>query len=90
VHGIFYILSVVLQLWVACAIGRAILSWFPLSYDSGWSRVNHVLVRVTEPLIAPVRRLFGPARIGGVGIDIAFLIVVIVVELVANLLRAHS
>ena len=90
-HQIAYVLFVLLQLWVLCAIGRAVLSWFPLGYDSAWSRINHVLMRVTEPLIAPVRRLLGPVRVGNVGIDLAFLIVVLVIELIAiPVLRAHS
>jgi YggT family protein len=91
VRQIAYVLFVVLQLWVVCAIGRAVLSWFPLGYDSGWSKLNHLLVRITEPLIAPVRRLLGPVRVGGIGIDLAFLIVVLVIEVIAiPVLRAHS
>jgi YggT family protein len=84
VHLVFHVLYVVAQLWVVCAIARAILSWFPLGYDSGWARLNHVLVRVTEPLIAPVRRLFGPMQVGGVGIDLAFIVVILFVEVIAN------
>lgn len=79
------------QLFVLCLIGRAVLSWFPLRYNSGWSRLNGVLVRITEPVIAPVRRLVGPVSFGGVGIDMSFLIVLLVIELVAQpLLRSYA
>lgn len=82
-HFVAHVLFVVLQVWVVCAIARAILSWFPLGYDTGWSKLNHVLMRVTEPLIAPVRRLLGPVQVGGIGIDLAFLIVVLAIEFIA-------
>lgn len=77
------LLATLLEIWVFCAIARALLSWFPLGYDSAWTRINHVLVRITEPVIAPVRRLFGPVSMGGVGIDVAFLVVVLVIQVVA-------
>lgn len=85
------LLATLLEIWVLCALARAILSWFPLGYDSAWSRINHVLMRITEPLIGPVRRLVGPVSMGGVGIDIAFLIVVLAIQVVAiPLLRSFG
>ncbi len=79
------------QLFVLCLIGRAVLSWFPLGYDSVWARLNKALVRITEPVIRPVRRLVGPVSFGGVGIDLSFLIVLLVIELVAQpLLRSYA
>ncbi len=80
---VFVVLAAVLEVWVLCAFARAILSWFPLGYDSAWSRINHVLMRITEPLIAPVRRLIGPITMGGVGLDLAFIIVVFGIQIVA-------
>lgn len=88
---IAYVLVAVLELWVLCAIARAVLSWFPLSYDSAWSRINSVLMKITEPVIRPVRRVLGPMSVGGVGIDVAFLVVILVIELVAiPLLRSFT
>ena len=79
---IFYILAVILEIWVLCAIGRAILSWFPISYDSPAHRINSVLVRITEPLIGPVRRIMPPVRAGGIGIDLSFLVVLLGLQLI--------
>jgi YggT family protein len=84
VHAFFYLLFVLAQLWVLCALGRAVLSFFPIRYDSAWHRINKVLVRVTEPLIAPVRRFVSPVRVGGMGLDLSFTIVVFAVELIAS------
>jgi YggT family protein len=39
-------------LWLA-VLGRVLLSWFDAS---GSSRVARVLIQVTEPILAPVRR----------------------------------
>jgi len=90
VHGIALAIYWVLQIWVLCAIARAILSWFPISYGSPMHRVNTVLVAVTEPVIAPVRRLIHPVPIGGVGIDISFMVVVFVVQIIAIQLRNYA
>ncbi len=80
----------VLQLWVVCAFARAIISWFPLTYGSPMQRLNSVLVRVTEPVIAPVRRMLPPMRMGSVGLDMSFLIVVVVVQIILVPLRGYA
>jgi YggT family protein len=54
---------------------RAILSWFPASPGSTLASVNSVLYRLTEPVLAPVRRILPPVRAGGMGIDLSFIIV---------------
>jgi YggT family protein len=90
VHGVALFGFWILQLWVIAAIGRAILSWFPISYGSPWHRVNTVLVTVTEPFIAPVRRVIRPVGIGGVGVDLSFMVVVLVVQLIAVQLRNYA
>ena len=90
VHAAAYFISWVLQLWVLCAFARALLSWFPISYGSPWHRINSVLVRITEPFIAPVRRIIRPVGVGGVGLDLSFIVVVILVQLIAFKLRAYG
>jgi len=81
-HAIFWLAFFVVQIWVFCAIARALLSWFPISYDSAFHRINRLLVAVTEPVIAPVRRLLPPARMGNVGVDLSFLVVLLVAQIV--------
>jgi YggT family protein len=70
---------------------RALLSWFPASPGSLLASVNHVLYRLTEPVLAPVRRLLPPVRAGAMAIDLSFLLVffgiqLIVIPLVIRLL----
>ncbi len=57
----------------------AVLSWFRLDPYSSWAKVQQVLIRLTEPVLRPVRRLIKP--IGS--LDISFMVVVIVAEFVA-------
>jgi YggT family protein len=91
VKAIFFLAFVACQLWVICAVARAVLSWFPITYDSPAHRINSFLVRVTEPLIAPVRRVLPPVRAGNVGLDLAFLVVILVLEfLVIPFLGRHA
>jgi len=85
------ILLYLCQVWIVCAIARAVLSWFPITYGSVAHRVNIVLVRVTEPLISPVRRLLPTARVGNVGLDLSFLLVIVLLQfLVVPFLASHA
>jgi len=90
-HSVFLLLLVLCQLWIVCAIARALLSWFPISYGSPVHKVNSVLVRVTEPLISPVRRMLPPARVGNVGLDLSFIVVFAVIQfLIVPFLLRHA
>jgi YggT family protein len=53
----------------------ALLSWFPRSPGSWLATVNHVLYRLAEPVLGPVRRVLPPVRAGGLGIDLSFIVV---------------
>jgi YggT family protein len=66
------------NLYLIILIARAIFSWFPLSPGSPLIPIVRFLHTVTEPLLAPMRRI-----IPAVGmIDISFVIVFFVFELV--------
>jgi YggT family protein len=54
---------------------RALLSWFPVTSNGALATINTVLWRLTEPVLAPIRRLVPPLRLGGAGLDLSFLIV---------------
>jgi YggT family protein len=61
-------------------IARALLSWFPLQPGGAMARVSDVLARVTEPVLAPVRRVV--PRVGM--FDISFLIVLLGLQIVVR------
>jgi len=60
---------------------RALLSWFPARPGSALATVNSVLYRLTEPILAPVRRVLPPLQAGGMGIDLSFILVFIGIQL---------
>ena len=71
------------ELFIVALIGRALLSWFPVSYDSPFNGVRRVLFSVTEPVLAPFRRLIPPMG----GFDLSFLVCFLVVSaIVGNVL----
>ena len=68
------------QLYVIILIARAILSWFPVSSDSALVPIIRFLHLVTEPVLAPFRRVIPPAGM----FDLSFLVAFIVVEVVTS------
>ncbi|MET7420242.1 YggT family protein [Dactylosporangium sp. NPDC005555] len=74
------IVSLVLLLVQLLLVARAILDWSvvlagPSAEGSIRSRLSAGVFAVTEPILAPVRRVLPPLRLGGVGIDLAFIVV---------------
>lgn len=68
------LLGYVLTVFVLVMIARMILDWVGMaSYGSPRVRRARALAHtVTEPVIAPVRRVLRPIRAGGVSFDLAF------------------
>jgi YggT family protein len=69
------------QAYIVILIVRAILTWFPVSPGSATYQLSHALDKVTEPVLAPVRRILPPMRVGGMGLDLSIIIVLLVLEL---------
>jgi YggT family protein len=66
------------NLYLIVLIARAIFSWFPLSEGSPFIPLVRFLRAVTEPVLAPLRRIIPPAGM----FDISFLVLFLVIELV--------
>ena len=56
----------------------ALLSWFRIRPGTTLSHVQVFLYRATEPVLRPVRRIIPPMG----GLDISFLVVILVAQLV--------
>jgi YggT family protein len=67
-----------LNVYLLILLARAVLSFFPIQPGTGLASVNQVLAQLTEPVIAPVRRVIPPAGM----FDLSFLVVFIAVEVV--------
>jgi YggT family protein len=77
--GIGVLLGWVLLLFQIVLVARAVVDWVA-ALSSGpepqWRRTaQRVTHAVTEPVLAPVRRVLPPVRFGSVGIDLAFIVV---------------
>jgi len=72
------LLGTVLLLAVVVLLARVVLDWVGVlapTAGPGLTRARAVAHRLTEPVIAPVRRVVPPLRVGGLSIDLAFPIV---------------
>lgn len=77
-----------LQAYLVILLVRIVLTWFPIHPWSRLARVVRVLARITDPVLAPLRRVLPPLRLGGGGaaIDLSPLILFFGLEILINLL----
>jgi YggT family protein len=54
-------------------------------YEEGLGSARRVIYRLTEPVLAPVRRVVRPVRMGGVSFDLAVTLVFIAVVVLRQL-----
>jgi YggT family protein len=76
----------VLQIYVVVLIARALLSWFPLHAGSPIVPVVRVLDRLTEPVLAPIRRVLPPIRAGAMAVDLSIIVAILGVEIIARII----
>lgn len=76
------VIVLLLNLATLVLIARAILSWFPIGFDSPLRPVSDLLHRITEPVLAPVRRVLPPMG----GFDLSILIVLVMIRVIATAL----
>ncbi len=65
------IIADLLTLYLLILFARAILSWFPINPDGAMATVQRGLYAVTEPVLAPLRAVLPPMRMGGMGLDLS-------------------
>ncbi len=75
--------ALVTAYWVVLIL-RAILSWFPIRPGTGLASVYRVLLDLTEPLLAPLRRIIPPAGMLDVSFIVLFVILIIVRQVVCT------
>ena len=76
------ILCPLLTIYLVILIARAILSWFPVNPNSPLASINRILLDITEPIMAPVRRVIPPAGM----FDMSFLVVFLVLLVLRSIL----
>jgi YggT family protein len=68
-----------LQILTFALIGRAILSWVDPRMQ--WS-ISRILAEITDPVIAPLRRVIPPLGM----IDISFIVAILLIQMLMRLL----
>jgi YggT family protein len=89
--AVLALVSLVLLLMQVLLIARAVLDWTatlagPSAYGSVRSRLSAGVYAVTEPVLAPVRRIIPPLRLGGFAIDTAFIVVFLAIVVIRSLI----
>ncbi len=56
--------------YLVVLFARAILSWFPVRPGTPWASIYGVLLDLTEPVLAPLRRVIPPAGM----FDLSFMV----------------
>ena len=74
-------LYILINIMMFAIIGRALLSWFPINPENPLVKV---LNEVTEPVLAPFRRVI--PRLGM--IDISPMVAIIVLQVLGSMLRS--
>jgi YggT family protein len=82
-HGNF--LSVLGSVYLLILILRAVMSWFPYSSNSPIEPVRRLVFTLTEPVLAPFRRIIPPVGM----LDLSFLVAFIVVSVIVTQVLAR-
>jgi YggT family protein len=77
--NVFHIVAWLIQAYIyLIMLPMALLSWFRIQPGTTLARVQLFLYRATEPVLRPVRRIIRPMG----GLDISFLVVILVAQFV--------
>ncbi len=76
------IICAFLVVYLIILAGRAVLSWFPTQPGSALSSINSFLYTITEPILAPARRIIPPVGM----FDLSFMVVFFLLFFIYRLL----
>lgn len=85
------LVALVLRAYFVVLIARLVLDWIQV-FARQWHPSGVVLVvaemvyTLTDPPLKAVRRVIPPLRLGGVSLDLAFIVVALTVTIAANLI----
>lgn len=87
---VLYLVDFLLLLFQLLLVARAILDWVnmanPPGYGSIRAKITAGVHALTEPVLAPVRKVIPPLKTGGVALDLSFLVVFFVIVLLRVLI----
>jgi len=65
---------------------RLIMSWFPPTPGTTYQQIYDAFVTVTEPVLAPVRGLMPPMRMGAMALDLSPIVVLLGLQLILRII----
>jgi YggT family protein len=74
------VLCILVTAYMVVLAGRAIMSWFPIRPGTPGASIYGVLHDLTEPVLAPMRRIIPPAGM----FDLSFLVLFVVLGIVRS------
>jgi YggT family protein len=83
------VLSIIVQLlelYFFVLLLRIVLSWFPLPQEGFFASAARVLYAVTEPVLAPLRAVLPPVRMGGMALDLSPLVLLLGIQVLISVL----
>lgn len=72
-----HLIGLVLQFYLIAFLLRIGLSWFPPPTGTFMISVNRFLFTITEPVLAPLRSVLPPVRMGAAAIDLSPTVVIL-------------
>jgi YggT family protein len=83
VSAFLELLGAFVTVYIVIMGARAVLSWFPpRSSSGGLATINRLLMDLTEPLLAPLRRVIPPVGMLDLSFMVAFFGLVILRQLI--------
>jgi YggT family protein len=93
VYAFGSVLELVLWLFLAILFVRFVVDWVQI-FARSWSPRGPLLVllegvyTVTDPPLRALRRVIPPLRFGGIGLDLSFMVLMLITYLLLNITRA--
>ncbi|HEX6417508.1 MAG TPA: YggT family protein [Acidimicrobiales bacterium] len=72
------IVCLLINLYLLVIFARIIMSWFLPTPGTTYAQIFDAFVRVTEPVLAPVRGMIPPMRMGAASLDLSPIVVFLV------------
>lgn len=72
------VVCALLTVYLVVLAARAVLSWFPVRHGGAMASINSVLFQLTEPLLAPLRRVIPPAGMFDLSFIVLFFAIIII------------
>jgi YggT family protein len=73
-----------ITLYIFVIVASALMSWLPPNVGGAWRTIRNVLFAITEPILAPIRRILPRSR--NLPIDFSPWVAIILLEIVSRII----